>query len=144
MNFGANIKQHQKLLAALLAAIAIFAAGIYVGYTNQPSVQKIATVLNKQTNISEEKSVNFEPFWRSWRAIEEKYVGTDGLDRQKMVWGAISGMTSALGDPYTVFFPPEEKKLFESEVRGDFEGVGMEIAVKKGILTVVAPLKGTP
>ena len=61
-----------------------------------------------------------------------------------MVWGAINGLLDSLDDPYTVFFPPEEKKIFDSEVRGNFEGVGMEIDIKKGVLTVVAPLKGTP
>ena len=61
-----------------------------------------------------------------------------------MVWGAINGLLSSLDDPYTVFFPPAEKELFESEIRGNFEGVGMEIALKDGVLTVIAPLKGTP
>ena len=60
------------------------------------------------------------------------------------MWGAIEGLTATYGDPYTVFFPPKEASAFEEEVRGNFEGVGMEIAIKDKVLTVVAPLKGTP
>jgi len=61
-----------------------------------------------------------------------------------MLWGAISGLAGSLKDPYTVFFPPEEKKIFESEVKGNFEGVGMEIGMRNNALTVIAPLKNTP
>jgi carboxyl-terminal processing protease len=43
-----------------------------------------------------------------------------------------------------VFLPPEDAKLFESEIAGNFEGVGMEIGIKDEMLTVIAPLKGTP
>ena len=61
-----------------------------------------------------------------------------------MIYGAIEGMTAALGDPYTVFFPPEESKIFQSEIAGNFEGVGMEVGVKDGKLVVVSPIKDSP
>jgi carboxyl-terminal processing protease len=66
------------------------------------------------------------------------------VDDQKKVYGAISGMVDSLGDPYTVFFPPVESKSFADEVRGNFEGVGMEVDIRDGVLTVISPLKGTP
>jgi len=40
--------------------------------------------------------------------------------------------------------PPQENKIFNEDISGEFEGVGMEIAIKDGVLTVVSPLKGTP
>ena len=61
-----------------------------------------------------------------------------------MVYGAISGLLKSLKDPYSVFFTPEELKEFQIEINGEFEGVGMEIGIRKNILTVIAPLKGTP
>ena len=132
------------ILAAAAVLVATFALGALVGYERGPEIRKIAGVLNGQAPAGQFEEVDFNPFWKTWRLVEEKYAAPDGIDRQKMVWGAIQGALKSLGDPYTVFFPPVEKKIFESEVRGDFEGVGMEIAVKKGVLTVVAPLKGTP
>ena len=50
----------------------------------------------------------------------------------------------SLNDPYTVFFDPDETKSFQEEISGNFSGVGMEVGIKDGFLTVVAPLKGTP
>jgi carboxyl-terminal processing protease len=65
----------------------------------------------------------------------------DGVDK---VWGAIEGLAASYGDPYTVFFPPVESKVFEEEISGSFGGVGMEIGIDDGVLTVISPLKGTP
>jgi len=91
--------------------------------------------------------VDFAPFWKAWDVLNEKFVPattTKTVTDQDKVWGAIEGLASSLNDPYTVFLPPVENEIFESDVRGNFEGVGIEIAMRDGLLTVVAPLKGTP
>ncbi len=123
--------------------IGVFAIGVYLGYNNRPEVQKITGVLDKTPppNFSD---VDFEYFWKVWNIVESKYVASGEVNRKDMLWGAISGLVSSLGDPYSVFFPPKEAEVFESSVRGDFEGVGMEIGMNEGVLTVIAPLKGTP
>lgn len=130
------------IIGAAALTIAVFASGAVFGYSRRPEMEKVLGIFNQETEKPQE--VDFGPFWKAWRIVEDRYAAADGVDRQKMVWGAISGALGSLGDPYTVFFPPEEKKLFESEIRGSFGGVGMEIGIKKGILTVVAPLKNTP
>ena len=68
---------------------------------------------------------------------------SDVTDQQR-VWGAVSGLASSLGDPYTVFFPPKENKSFKEEILGSFEGIGAEIGIKDETLTIIAPLKDTP
>lgn len=108
--------------------------------------------MNTETVLS--SKVDFAPFWKAWQVLDEKFVptkiSTSTLAKsatstvQDRIWGAIGGLTNSLGDPYTVFFPPEESKSFETEISGNFEGVGMEIGIKESIITVVAPLKGNP
>ena len=90
------------------------------------------------------QEIDFSLFWEVYHKLQEKFVDKGKFDIQKMIYGAISGMVKSLGDPYTVFFPPEETKRFEEDVKGSFEGVGMEIGTKKGQLQVIAPLEGTP
>ena len=90
------------------------------------------------------QEIDFSLFWEVYHKLQEKFVDKGKFDIQKMIYGAISGMVKSLGDPYTVFFPPEETKRFEEDVKGVFEGVGMEIGIKKGQLQVIAPLEGTP
>ena len=130
------------IIGSILVLAIVFGSGAIFGYSQRPEVEKITSVFNKERGKPPE--IDFEPFWRAWRIVEEKYAGTDDINRQKMVWGAIQGALASLGDPYTTFFPPEEKKLFESEIKGSFGGVGMEIGLRKGILTVISPIKGTP
>ncbi len=65
-------------------------------------------------------------------------------DTQNKIYGAIAGMVASEGDPYTVFFPPEENSLFQSSIAGTFDGVGMEIDQKNGNIVVIAPLKDSP
>lgn len=90
------------------------------------------------------QDVDFSLFWEAWHKLEEKYVDKDELNAQEMVYGAIKGMVESLGDAYTVFMPPEDTKIFVEDVKGSFEGVGMEIGIRDGQLKVVAPLEGTP
>lgn len=106
-----------------------------------------------ESNLTDK--VDFAPFWKVWEILDQKFVLTKKASTtltlktatstdQDKVWGAIGGLTASLGDPYTVFFPPEESKSFETEISGNFEGVGMEIGIKDNMVTVVAPLKGNP
>jgi carboxyl-terminal processing protease len=53
-------------------------------------------------------------------------------------------LLSSLGDPYSVFFDPEEAKKFSEDVSGNFSGIGIELGVKKGVLTVISPIEDTP
>jgi len=135
----------KKLVYVVVALIIIgasFSLGAVFGYNQSPRIGELLGISNQSDVIAEK--VDFSPFWQVWRLVEDKYAIPENIKRQEMVWGAINGLLDSLDDPYTVFFPPEEKKIFDSEVRGNFEGVGMEIDIKKGVLTVVAPLKGTP
>jgi len=88
--------------------------------------------------------VNFSLFWTAYNKLKEKFVDPAKITDQDVLYGAISGMTQSLGDPYTVFFNPTDAKKFEEELSGYFDGIGIEIGIKKEQLTIVAPLEGTP
>jgi len=83
-------------------------------------------------------------FWQVWDKLGESYLIKENLKPKEMVWGAIKGMTASLGDPYTVFLPPEDNQSTKEELNGAFEGVGIELGFKDKTLIVVAPLAGMP
>ena len=130
-----------------ITSLLIIGAVFYAGFTVGARGNIRAEIPFNVTNINTEKPevVDFALFWRAWNLLNEKFVagGSTTTDKEK-IWGAIQGLTGSFKDPYTVFFPPESMKIFETEISGNFEGVGMEIGIKDNILTVVAPLKGTP
>jgi len=141
------MNQYHRILfgtGGLVLITSVFILGVFAGYTNRPEAQKIAGVFGMTPPTTIGDSVDFQTFWKVWNLLDEKYRTEDGTDPQKRVWGAIQGMVASLGDPYTVFMPPEESEQFGSDISGEFKGVGMEIGVRDSALTVIAPLKDTP
>lgn len=142
-----SVRFRYAVAAVVVAAALGFGGGILVGgktYANTPLL-----------GTSAPEGVDFSPVWKAWKIMDEKFVPasvstsslakastTDPTDRR--VWGMIEGLAASLDDPYTYFLPPAEQKQFQDDMTGAFEGVGMEIAVRDEVLTVVSPLKGTP
>ena len=104
-----------------------------------------AVVLNKSSVVrSGPEEVDFSLFWTVWDKVSAEYVDKSAVDGKKMVDGAISGMVSALGDPYTVYLPAQQNKESKEDLGGAFEGVGIQLGYKDNRLAIVAPLDGTP
>lgn len=125
----------------VLIILGAFGLGFYFG-----KIQILPTpptgIIN--TELGQPEKIDFSLFWEAWRVLEKNYIDSEKIDYRKMLYGAISGLVDSLKDPYTVFLPPEDAKIFKEDVSGEFQGVGMEIGMKNGELTVIAPLEGTP
>ncbi len=133
---------------ALVAALA-FSAGLLTGGSGgTAAVINHIPLIGDGLDATPDQSADVTNFWKAWNALEANYVITHASSTlpssEARVFGAIQGLAASYGDPYTVFFPPVEAKAFSDTISGSFAGVGMEIDMKDGILTVIAPLKGTP
>jgi carboxyl-terminal processing protease len=73
--------------------------------------------------------------------LQKEYV--EETNSKDLINGAIKGMLETL-DPHSAFMPPQMFKEMQEETKGRFEGLGMEITVKEGVLTVVSPIEDTP
>lgn len=73
--------------------------------------------------------------------VKKSYV--EDVDTKKLIYGAINGMLSSL-DPHSAFMPPETYKEMKIETKGSFGGLGIEITIKDGMLTVISPIEDTP
>ncbi len=82
--------------------------------------------------------------WVVLQKLQSSYYDKTLLDPQKLVNGAITGMVSSLGDPYTVYLPPKQNNDFKEGMAGQFEGIGAELGMKDKFIIVVAPLDGMP
>lgn len=127
-----------------------FGFGLYIGYSKKllapktEDIKKEGEVLN-QDKIPEylSKDVDFNLFWDAWKLIKNNYV-KQPVSETKLFYGAMKGLLSGLDDPYSVFMEPAVSKKFSQEIKGNFEGIGAEIAIKDERLTIVAPLSGSP
>src|SRR3989344_2049075 len=122
-----NFSKTKNFFATVLLIVASFVFGIYIGFNNRPEIEKVTGIANKDTQVATE--VDFSPFWKVWNTINKKYPTASEITDQERVYGAISGLIGSLNDPYSVFFTPDEKKSFEEEIAGNFEGVGMEVGI---------------
>ncbi|MEW6218765.1 MAG: S41 family peptidase [Thermodesulfobacteriota bacterium] len=84
---------------------------------------------------------DLETFSNVLSIIQRSYV--EEVDTREVVDGAIKGMLGAL-DPHSSFMTPDDFKELQMETKGRFTGIGIEITMKDGILTVVSPIEGTP
>jgi len=73
--------------------------------------------------------------------LQKEYV--EETKSKDVIYGAIKGMLETL-DPHSAFMPPNMYKEMQEETKGRFEGLGIEITMKEGVLTVVSPIEDTP
>lgn len=131
----------------LLGILLSFIIGWQVGHRDYTLSWKnyVPNITISNTQPPAGVNIDFKLFWQTWNLLNQEYVDKKALDPQKMYYGAIQGMVASLGDPYTVFLPPQSQKSVKEELGGSFEGVGMELGFNKdNRLVVIAPLKGTP
>lgn len=98
--------------------------------------------LTEPIEIEPSEEINFSLLRQTWDLINQDYV--EKPDQQKLLYGAVQGMVSALGDPYSLFLNPEDYNQFSQDLEGSFEGIGAEIGIRDNMLTVIAPLSDAP
>lgn len=148
-----KLQKYIKIIWLSMALVLVFSLGFGVG------TQSITTangnhilnddsgkVLNKDKKRPEFLSddVDFGLFWDVWDILANKYVDKP-ISETDLFYGALNGLVNSVGDPYTVLFNPEQFSEFERELmNGEFEGIGAEIGIKNGVLTVISPLPESP
>lgn len=129
-----------KTVLSLAALILFFYAGY--GYGVRHEIYSVPPAYISNSSEGKDAKVDFSLFWQAWNKVRELYNGSS--DPQTMVYGAISGMVSSLGDPYTVFLKPSDNEALASDLSGQFEGIGAELTMDNGQVTVIAPLASSP
>jgi carboxyl-terminal processing protease len=84
----------------------------------------------------------FDPIILVRRYLLDGYV--EEPDEEAMQHLMIQGMIDALDDPYTVYIPPAEEAEFNKDLRGTYVGIGAEVIIQNGLLTIVTPLEDSP
>jgi carboxyl-terminal processing protease len=150
MNF---FKKYYTTYGALVVIVIAFLGGFYIG-----KAEREITVVNKKgepivsgeveiraSDVKEHlgKDVDFDLFLSVWDHLRDRYVDQP-VSETKLLYGALAGLVASLDDPYSVFLEPKISEEFAESLNGRFEGIGAEIALKNEILTVVAPLDGSP
>jgi carboxyl-terminal processing protease len=131
-----------KGLVAAIALALTFGAGVGIGRAVPDATSGGAAAAASPSGSDAELALIRE----AWDAIHQNYVDAKGLDDQALAYGAINGLTDAVGDTgHTSFMTPEERKVRESSLAGSYVGIGAEMDVTSdGLPLVVGVFRGSP
>ncbi len=124
-----------------LALVVTFSVGIGVGNLALPAVGIVGWTTPAPSDGGPFGLIN-----QAWDILHTKYVGASQLDDTKLVYGAIDGMTQAVGDTgHTSFLTPEERAARASDLSGSYVGIGVRIdTATDGLPLVVGVFKDGP
>lgn len=121
----------------MIAAMAFFAVFFLLQMRTSPSTPS--------EKIPADAKSDFGLMAEAWNAIQAHYVDRPAVKPTAMAYGAINGMVDALGDnDHSTFLTPEEIKREAEFAKGRYKGIGIEIKMKDGRVTIVAPLDNSP
>ena len=88
--------------------------------------------------------IEFERLTEVWELLQREHIHGGDLDVNELSDGAIRGMLQALDDPYAAFLRPDQFSVATQDVQGFFEGIGAEVGLRDGRITILAPMPDTP
>ncbi|HUP53929.1 MAG TPA: S41 family peptidase [Methylomirabilota bacterium] len=128
-----------------LALVVTFSAGIGVGRLMMPTGTQGGAIPNP-ASPGASAPTEFGLIKEAWDTLHQQYVARDELDDQKLIYGAIDGMTTAVGDTgHTDFMTPDERKERDDALSGSYVGIGVRIdETDEGLPRVVAVFANSP
>ena len=126
-----------------LALVVTFTAGIGVGRLVAPTDATGGAASNPGASAG---TTDFGLIREAWDTIHQKFVGRDELDDRALIYGAIEGMTDAVGDTgHTDFMTPEERKQRNESLSGSYVGIGVRIEQDDaGLPRIIGVFEGSP
>lgn len=126
-----------------LALVLTFGVGIGVGRLASPALGGVESTTPGPTDA---QSSAFALIGDAWEILHEKYVGASELDDTALAYGAIEGLTNAVGDTgHTSFLTPQEREDRAQELSGSYVGIGVRIdAAEDGRPLIVGVFRGSP
>jgi carboxyl-terminal processing protease len=128
-------------LTAILAA-ACLVSGYAIGLHDAGGTGLLRPPVPAQLSADDQRA--FGVVWETLTELERDYYRPDKLSAEKLAAGAAKGMVDAVGDPYTTLSSPQQSDLTAAQLRGSFDGIGVELDRRDGQLKIVSPIAGSP
>ena len=143
------LRMKKNVLMMLLIAALVLGGGMSYAVTEWVLVDESKPTTSSMTEERYEEmlnelsdSVQLPKVVQAFNQIQSNYI--EDVSDQDLVEGAISGMLSSLGDPYSEYLDVETMEAFNEQIKASFEGIGAEVSMINGVVTIVSPLKGSP
>ncbi|GLO67155.1 MULTISPECIES: S41 family peptidase [Oceanobacillus] len=140
----------KQIVLIFVGALLLGFIGAYAGIqlaqdNNQQTLQ--STVENSSSNEDEsneqsELTGDLNKVSQAYDIIKENYL--EDVEDKQLVEGAIEGMLATLDDQHTSYLDVEMMQQFNEQIESSFEGIGAEVSMVNGNVTIVSPMKGSP
>ncbi len=129
----------------MLAAVLLFQVA---ACSSQPAVEENSSTATEEpparSEVLKDLPQDFQRLSEVWHLLQREHIDGDELDGRTLSDGAIRGMLQALDDPYAAYLRPDQFAMETQDLQGFFEGIGAEVAMRDGQITILAPLPDTP
>jgi len=142
------MNRFKRFLKTRFSSIFFFFAVFFFGWTLGIAGYTLNLRLNPpgvsiEYRTPPSSTIDFSLLGEVVESINSKFLFRP-IDGRTLLYGAVSGLVEALGDPYSAFLTPEESKEFEDQLEGRYEGIGAELDIRDEQLMIVTPLEGSP
>lgn len=146
-------KQH--IIILLVLALVIGFAGGFAGFKitspdasdqkqeeTDTSKEEDFSSSDSQTETPENNPKDMEKVVKAFHLIQNNYL--EGADDEQLIEGAIKGMVDSLDDPYSAYMDSDTMGEFNQSIESSFEGIGAEVSMVGGNVTIISPIKDSP
>ncbi|MFD1849008.1 S41 family peptidase [Oceanobacillus bengalensis] len=145
-----NLKKSQIvliLIAALLLGFAGAFTGVKLAEPNEAVSEQLSSNIGEESDDPKKQNdtelpSNLMKIAQAYTLIQNNYI-EDTPDKQ-LIEGAIEGMLTTLEDPHSSYMDVEVMDQFNEQIESSFEGIGAEVSMVNGVVTIVAPIKDSP
>ncbi len=132
--------KYKFIIVSLILVVASLSLGYNLGHKGYVFVPKDFQIIN-QDKLPQ--TVDYSLLNDAIEVLNKKYIDKS-VDQHKILYGAISGAVSSLGDPYTDFFDPKSLNNFQTNLKGSFDGIGASVGKQNDNIVIIAPLADSP
>lgn len=141
-----NNKNFQIVLI-LFAALLLGFVGAYAGVslaTNNNTEENTAQIANNnpKVNSMNDLPAEFKKIGQTYGIIKENYI--EEVESNQLIEGAIEGMLATLEDPHSSYLNLDSMAEFNEQIESSFQGIGAEVSLINGVVTIVSPIKDSP
>jgi carboxyl-terminal processing protease len=143
--------KNSYIILILVGALLLGGVGAYTGVKlaqangdgeGQASITDDSVLFGKKGVQSEDLPENMEKVAQAFALIQDNYI--EDIENKQLTEGAIEGMLATLEDPHSSYLDIEMMDQFNEQIESSFEGIGAEVSMVNGVVTIVAPIKDSP
>ena len=128
---GPVLRRIAFLFVTVVCAAGIAAACVTVSDSEEPeTVKRLPPEFDRLAEV--------------WELLQREHIAGQNLDPAAVSDGAIRGMLAAIDDPYAAFVDRQQFPLSQQDIQGFFEGIGAEVGIRDGAITILAPIEDSP